>query len=100
MSDDPAAFVAPRFNPDETLSRLKRELRDMGLTERAGIFERRGTAIVKLAVAGDLVNAAIVKRPSRSSPEWTTMVLKDSAQARSFSASLKTKLASWSDRDD
>ena len=86
MSDDPAAFVAPRFNPDETLTRLKRELRDMGLTERAGIFERRGTAIVK--------------RPSRSSPEWTTSTLKDSAQVRSFSASLKTKLASWSDRDD
>ncbi len=100
MSDETVNFAAPRFNPDETLTRLKRELREMGLTERAGTFERRGLVIVKLAVAGELINAAIVKRPSRGSPEWITSTLRDSAQVRSFSANLKTKLASWSDRDD
>ena len=100
MSDDDFGFALPAFKPDEALQRARRELRDLGLTEREGRFERRGTAIAKLAVDGATLKAAIVKRPSRNSPEWTEKTLRDSAAVRDFVADLKTKLASWSDRDD
>jgi hypothetical protein len=85
---------------DELLQRLKRDLRELGLSERAGVFERRGVAIAKLALAADAVQAAVVKRPSRNSPEWQSKALKDSAAARDFIADLKKKLAGWGDRDD
>jgi len=45
-------------------------------------------------------DAALVKRPSRNSPEWQRRQLKSSADARDFVADLKKKLAGWSDRDE
>ena len=98
MSDE--FFAPPAFKPDEALSRLKRELRELGLAERAGQFERRGVAIARVAVDGAVLQAARVKRPSRSSPEWQTRTLKSSAEVRDFVADLKQRLAQWSDRDE
>ncbi len=97
--DENWGFALPAFKPDEALQRARRELREMGLAEREGVYERRGQAIAKLKVDGATLAAAIVKRPGRS-PEWTTKSLKDSAQLRDFLADLKKKLASWSDRDE
>jgi hypothetical protein len=98
MSDD--FFAPPPFKPDEALQKLQRELRAMGLTERAGTFERRGFAIARVALEGGTLQAAVVKRPSRSSPEWQRKALACSADARDFAADLKKKLALWSDRDE
>jgi len=98
MSDD--FFAPPAFDPDEALQRLKRELRALGLTERAGQFERRGIAIARAAVADQALAAARVKRPSRSSPEWQPRVLKSGADLRDFVADLKRRLAGWGDRDE
>ena len=56
--------------------------------------------IARLAVDGATLKAAVVRRPSRSSPEWTEKTLHDSAALRDFVADLKKKLAGWSDRDD
>jgi hypothetical protein len=100
VSDDDFGFALPAFEPDAALQRAKRELRDLGLTEREGRFERHGTAIAKLAVDGPTLKAAVVRRPSRNSPEWTEKTLRDSAAVRDFVADLKRKLAGWSDRDD
>jgi len=100
MSEEDFGFAPPPFKPDEALMRLKKDLRDLGLAEREGRFERRGIAIAKAAVDGTALQAAVVKRPSRSSPEWTTKALKSGADVRDFVADLKRKLASWSDRDD
>jgi len=100
MSDDDFGFAPPPFKPDEALQRLQRDLRALGLAERAGHFERRGTAIARLAVDGDTLRAERVKRPSRTSPEWQARVLRSSADARDFVADLKKQLAQWSDRDD
>jgi len=99
MSED-FGFAPPPFRPEEALSKLKRDLRDLGLTEREGRFERRGVAIARAAVEDLTVRAARVKRPVRSSPEWQDKVLKSSADARDFVADLKKQLAQWSDRDD
>ena len=99
MSDDSFGFAPPPFKPDEALQRAKRDLRELGLSEREGRFERRGQQIAKLAVDGATLKAAIVKRPGRS-PEWTEKTLRDAAALRDFVAELKKKLATWTDRDD
>ncbi len=99
MSDD-FGFAPPPFEPEVALQKLKRDLRDLGLTEREGRFERRGVAIARAALDGAAIRAARVKRPARSSPEWQDKVLKTSADARDFVADLKRQLAQWSDRDD
>jgi hypothetical protein len=97
MSDD--FFAPPPFQPDEALQRGRRELRELGLTEREGRFERRSQQIARLAVDGATLKAAVVKRPGRT-PEWTEKVLRSSADLRDFVADLKKKLATWSDRDE
>ncbi|MBX3603968.1 MAG: hypothetical protein KF788_01785 [Piscinibacter sp.] len=97
MSDD--VFAPPPFKPDEALQRARRDLRELGLTEREGRFERRGQAIARVAVDGAALKAAIVKRPGRS-PEWTEKTLRDNAALRDFVADLKKKLSTWSDRDE
>ena len=98
MNDD--SFALPPFKPDEALQTLRRELRALGLSERDGRFERRGTPIARAVVDGDLLRAARVKRPSRTSAEWLDKALKNSADVRSFVADLKKQLALWSDSDD
>ncbi len=92
-------FAPPPFKPDEALQRARRELREMGLTEREGRFERRSLQIARIAVDGATLKAAVVKRPGRT-PEWTEKTLRSSADLRDFVADLKNKLASWSDRDE
>jgi len=92
---------APRpFQPDEALQGVRREWRALGLTERAGVFERRGLAIARAAVEGTAIAAAIVRRPMRSGPEWQARTLKSAADVRDCTADLKKKLAQWSDRDE
>ena len=67
------------------MQQLRRELRDLGLSERAGVFERKGQAIAKAAVDGALLQLALVKRPART-PEWVSKTVKDHAQLRDFVA--------------
>ena len=100
MPTDDLGFSLPPFKPDEALQTLKRDLRALGLTEREGRFERRGTPIARAAVDGAVIKAARVKRPSRSSPEWLEKTLRSSADLRDFVADLKKQLAQWSDRVD
>ncbi len=97
---DNAGFAPPPFKPDEALQRLKRELRDLGLSEREGVFERRGIAIARVRIEGPQLQAAIVERPSRASPRWRSRVLAHSAAVRDFVTELKNALAAWGDRDE
>lgn len=100
MSDAAWGFAPPPFQAEEALQRLRRDLRDLGLTERAGVFERRGVAIVRAGVSQGQIDAAVVRQPSRNSPEWQARTLKNSAEVRDFTQHLKKQLAQWSDRDD
>ncbi len=99
MVDD-FSFAPPPFKPDEALQTLKRDLRALGLTEREGLFERRGRLIARAALNGAVIKAARVKRPVRSSPAWLDKVLRSSADMRDFVVDLKKQLAQWSDSDD
>ncbi len=99
MSDD-NGFAPPPFKHEEAQQRLKRELRELGLAEREGVFERRGLSIARVRVDGAQLAAAIVQRPSRNSPQWQARTLASSAAVRDFSAALKKALQQWGDRDD
>ncbi|MGL4808308.1 MAG: hypothetical protein ACRC4O_06170 [Giesbergeria sp.] len=99
MSDEDL-FAPPPFKPDDALARLRRELRELGLAEREGVFERRGLAIVRVRIDGAQLAAAIVKRPSRASPQWQVRSLGSSAAVRDFAVELKKALQQWGDRDD
>ncbi|MGL6110750.1 MAG: hypothetical protein ACRC2B_11720, partial [Rubrivivax sp.] len=68
-------FAPPPFKPDEALQRLKRELRELGLAEREGVFERRGLAVARVHIDGKQLAAAIVVRPSRAGPQWQARAL-------------------------
>jgi hypothetical protein len=99
VSEDEWGFALPAFKPEEALLRLSRDLRELGLNEREGRWERRGLLIARLEVQTHQIQAARVKRPSRSSPEWHNRTLKSSADVRDFVADLKKQLAQWSDDD-
>jgi tripartite-type tricarboxylate transporter receptor subunit TctC len=100
MSED-WDIALPPFKPDEALLRLRRDLRELGLSEREGRFERKGEVLARAAVSADSTQllVAMVKRPARS-PDWQERTLRDGAQLREFVADLKKKLAQWSDRDE
>ena len=98
--DDLGGWALASFKPDDALAGLKRDLRNLGLAEREGRFERRGSVIARAVVDGAVIQAARVKRPSRSSPEWLQKSLKNSGDVRDFVAELKKQLAAWSDADD
>ena len=93
-------FAPPPFNPADALAGLKRSLRELGLAEREGRFERGGVAIAQVADDGAAIVASVVKKPSRSSPEWQTKTLTSGAHVRDFLVHVKKQLAAWSDRDD
>ena len=99
MSDD-AGFAPPPFKPDEALQRLRRDLRELGLSEREGVFERRAVAIARLRIEGAHLVAALVERPSRASPRWRTRALADGAAVRDFAGEVKRALQHWGDRDE
>lgn len=100
MSDGDFGFALPPFKADEALLKLKRDLRELGLTEREGRFERRGITLARANVQDDAIQAARVRRPLRSSPEWMEHTLRSSADLRDFVTDLKKQLAQWSDRDE
>jgi hypothetical protein len=95
-----SGFAPPPFDAGAALQRLQRELRELGLTEREGVFERRSVAIARAAVDGATLSVALVRRPQRSGPEWLARTLKSSADVRDFVAECRRRLAGWSDRDD
>jgi hypothetical protein len=99
MSDD-HGFAPSPFKPDEALQRLRRDLRELGLSEREGVFERRGIAIARAHLEGTQLAAAVVRAPSRHSPQWQPRPLGSSTAVRDFVAELKKALRTWGDRDE
>ncbi|MBN8492724.1 MAG: hypothetical protein J0M00_15020 [Burkholderiales bacterium] len=100
MPGDEDFFAPPPFRPDEALQRLRRDLRELGLSEREGVFERRGVAVARAQVNDGVIAAARVRRPSRASPEWLPSRLDSAAALRDFVAALKKALQQWEHQDD
>lgn len=93
MSDD-NFFALPAFKPAEALVQLKRQLRDLKLTERGHRYELDGQAVVEVTADDSAIEARVVKRPART-PEWTVQRLGASIEVRRFLDTLKTQLARW-----
>lgn len=93
-------ITPPAFDPAQALATLKRQWRELGLTERAGVFERRGVAIARASLDSGTLRTAVVKRPVRTSSEWQARTLTTAAELRDFVTELKKRLAQWSDADE
>lgn len=102
MTDDVESafgFAPPPFRPDEALAGLKRQLRELRLSEREGRFERKGVPIAALEPIEGAIRARVVRRPSRT-PEWNERTLRSGADVRRFVEDLKRDLARWSPDDE
>jgi hypothetical protein len=94
MPDESVA--PPPFKPDEALQTLRKQLRELRLAERAGVFELKGQAIVELTATPSSIDARLVKRPART-PEWTLHRLNNGADVRRFVETVKRELARWAE---
>lgn len=93
-------FAPPPFDAAAALQRLARDLRALGLTDRAGVWERAGTPIARAALVDGRLDWAVVRRPARNSPEWQPRAIHHAGDVRDALADLRKKLAAWRDGDD
>lgn len=98
MADD--FFTPPPFKAHDGHERLRRDLRDMGLQDKGGVFSWRGLSVARVVMDGpNAINVALARLPARS-PDWQNRTLHNSAELRDWLALVKKNLAIWSDRDD
>jgi hypothetical protein len=90
-------FSLPPFKPAEALLGLKRQLRELGLSERGAAFELKGSGVVQLASSELAIEARLAKRLIRT-PEWAPHTLKSAADVRRFVDAVKRLLQGT--RDD
>jgi hypothetical protein len=98
VSEDDFGFAPPPFKPEDALSQLKRQLRDLKLAERGIGFELRGKRVAELQIEG----AAIAARTARKlalTPEWDRQSLASAGEQRKWIDELKKRLARW-DREE
>ncbi len=99
MSDiDSAGFAPPPFKPEDALTQLKRQLRDLKLAERGNGFDQRGKRVAELQLAG----AGIAARTARKlalTPEWDRQIIASTNDQRKWLDELKKRLARW-DREE
>ena len=98
MDEPESSFAPPPFKPDDALTQLKRQLRDLKLTERGNGFEQRGKRVAELQVDG----AAIAARTARKlaiTPEWDRQTIASANDQRNWLDELKKRLARW-DREE
>jgi hypothetical protein len=93
-NDKPIGFAPPPFDADGAMVALKRQLRDLKLSERGPRFELKGRAVVELAATDGHIDARLAKRASQV-PEWTRHTLRSSADVRGFVEQVKRTLARW-----
>jgi hypothetical protein len=91
-------FSPPAFKPDEALTKLKRSLRELGLTERGAGFELKAKPVVQLATQTQSIEIKLAKQPAIS-PIWENRSLKSHADIRKLTDDLKLRLARWADAE-
>ncbi|HJV61329.1 MAG TPA: hypothetical protein VJ743_10320 [Albitalea sp.] len=95
MSDD--FFAPPPFKAAEALLQLRRSVRELRpLAERGDGFELQGQRVAEFQGDAAKITARLAKRPARS-PEFDTLVLKNSADVRRCVDELKKRLARWTE---
>lgn len=98
-------FALPAFKADEALMRLRRDLRELKLSERTGgdayRFDWKGLPVAELLLAPSspaAIVCGLVKRPSQR-PEWTRQSLMSSAEVRRWLEGVKRQMQAWGDED-
>jgi len=95
MSDD--FFAPPAFKPAEALMQLKRSLRDLRpLAERGEGFDLQGKRVIEFTHDDKAISAKLAKQPAHT-PQWDTLVLKNSADVRKCVDEAKKRLARWTE---
>lgn len=92
--DDSFGFVPPPFEPADALGTLKRQLRDLKLSERGNAFELRGKRVAELAVEGQAIQAKLARRLALT-PEWDRVSVKSAADQRKLVDEIKKRLVHW-----
>jgi hypothetical protein len=95
VTDDP--FAPPPFKPADALPQLKRSLRELRpLAERGEGFELQGMRVIELRSDASVITVRLARRQSRT-PEWDSLVLKNSADVRKCVDEVKKRLARWTE---
>lgn len=89
-------FAPPPFDADAALHKVRRQLRELNLTEREGRFEARGMAWARARVEDGALRLDAVRVPARS-PEWQTTTVRDHGQLRAWLERLARRLADAKD---
>ena len=92
--DDSLGFVPPPFEPADALGTLKRQLRELKLSERGDAFELRGKRVAELAVEGQAIQAKLARRLALTS-EWDRVSVKSAADQRKLVDEIKKRLVHW-----
>lgn len=94
LPDDNFGFAPPPFKAADALVTLKRQLRDLKLSERGNAIELRGKRVAELTVDGDAIQVRLVRRLALT-PEWDRFSVKSAADQRKLVVEIKKRLAHW-----
>jgi hypothetical protein len=99
MSDHPFdGFAHPPFDAASALVQLKRNLRELKLSERGKGFDLRGKPVLELEAEGAQIKVRIARRLALT-PVWDRMVVDNAASHRKLLADVKQRLERW-ERED
>jgi hypothetical protein len=94
MSDEESAFALPPFNAEAALVQIKRQLRDLKLSERGNHFELRGKLVLELAVDGAQINARLARKLALT-PEFDKQLVAQHNDQRKLIEEVKKRLTRW-----
>ena len=96
--DDDFAFALPAFDPEQALLQIRRAMRDLKLTERAGGFELRGKPVLQLAREDAAIVARIARRLA-TTPEWDRQAVRGAADRRKLVDEVRRRIERWQRED-
>jgi uncharacterized protein with PIN domain len=98
MGEDNWGFALPSFKADEALARLKRSLRDLGLSERSSGFESQGKRLLEFELQEGAISVRLARNATRT-PQWDKSLVKSADDERKLIDELKRRLARWKDEE-
>ncbi len=96
--DDLGGFAPPPFKAADALLVVKRNLRDLKLTERDNGFELRGKRVVELTADATTITARLARKLALT-PQWDTLLVKSATDQRKLVDDVKRRLARWDQED-
>ena len=99
MSDDDlGGFAPPPFKAADALAQIKRNLRDLKLTERSKGFDWRGKPVLELTLEDTQIHVRIARKLALT-PEWERLLVNSASSQRKLLDDIKRRLERW-ERED